>query len=545
MIKNLQYSATGRLVRTHNTIDKQYNMTISTEKTKCITTAKEPLRFKIEIVEKVIKQEPKFRYLTNCKDIEPVDPKEVKYALKQPKNKKLRDRMNDGDLVFENNLDESPNNNQHLLAKRNLKSLESSQPSEDDHWLSRTVKRFKRQLLSSSWFGGTEDNSKVRQRRSPQGQAQLSHAEKYDFEENNEIGHDQPHGQGETDDEDDLDNISGSGAVDNGYEPVVPGQPVYYRITMAVFEPFIEPFNDRNSPEYKEISGNLVTAVNTLYESFPGRQSAAVIRLQKREADVFSSKVTMDLGTVDYYDHGRIRNHLYSHIRNYHSLGQYKVTTDEFTFRKFEGSHGLPQCQPDELPCHSGECVPVAARCNNKYECRDQSDEAGCDLSINEVDIRPTYATEQPSKYPATPEPPLITELSHTTKNPYEPETTFTDDNYERQKHTPSAGPEATTHTPHPITIVPPLETTTEHLLVSIFNKLYNITGGSTGESDEGSLETTPVYNLKPSGNKCRADDVVRCGDGSTVICADQFCDGIKDCPGGEDEQDCPSGINY
>lgn len=38
----------------------------------------------------------------------------------------------------------------------------------------------------------------------------------------------------------------------------------------------------------------------------------------------------------------------------------------------------MPQCQPDELPCHSGECVPASARCNNKYECKDQSDEAGC-----------------------------------------------------------------------------------------------------------------------------------------------------------------------
>ncbi|KAF5283747.1 hypothetical protein FQR65_LT02641 [Abscondita terminalis] len=268
-----------------------------------------------------------------------------------------------------------------MLEKRHFKnpiSSKSSQPVEEDHWLSRTVKRFKRQFLSGSWFGGSESEQKIRVPRSPQRNNEYN-----EFDDNDLIPH--PNRDDESDDEDDSDDISGSGAIDNGYEPIVPGQPVYYRITMAVLEPFIEAFNDRNSREYKEISGNLVSSVNRLYETFPGRQSATVIRLQKRDADVFSSKVTMDLGSVDYYNHGRIRNHLYSHIRNYHALGPYKVTTDEFTFRKFEGSQGLPECGPDELPCHSGECVPVSARCNFKYECRDQSDEAGCACAEGEL----------------------------------------------------------------------------------------------------------------------------------------------------------------
>lgn len=40
--------------------------------------------------------------------------------------------------------------------------------------------------------------------------------------------------------------------------------------------------------------------------------------------------------------------------------------------------------------------------------------------------------------------------------------------------------------------------------------------------------------------DRCRADDKVRCADGSVFICTDQQCDGKPDCPGGDDEENCP-----
>lgn len=45
---------------------------------------------------------------------------------------------------------------------------------------------------------------------------------------------------------------------------------------------------------------------------------------------------------------------------------------------------------------------------------------------------------------------------------------------------------------------------------------------------------------LRSSSKQCRADDTVRCRDGSRYICSVQQCDGVPDCNDGGDEVDCP-----
>lgn len=42
--------------------------------------------------------------------------------------------------------------------------------------------------------------------------------------------------------------------------------------------------------------------------------------------------------------------------------------------------------------------------------------------------------------------------------------------------------------------------------------------------------------------DQCRGDDKFRCGSTSIYICEVQKCDGISNCPSGEDEVNCPSG---
>ncbi|KAJ3655733.1 hypothetical protein Zmor_014851 [Zophobas morio] len=249
--------------------------------------------------------------------------------------------------------------------------------------------------------------------------------------------------------DDDEDNLitSGESSTDGPMRPFpetgVP-HPVYYRVSFTVSEPYLPDFADRNSFRYKDFSDELVKEIDNLYAETPGIQTATVIKIEKREADTFTSRVTIDLGSEGYSNKEVMESILLGHITRHHRLGRITVLPEEFNFRAFEESSKV-MCGIDQIPCHSGECVSSEARCNGTSECADNSDETGCGDTF--VDV-PTSASS---------------------------------------------------------TISP-----------------------TTEEEEE-------------LGSGCRADDAVRCADGSRVICADQVCDRVKDCDDGRDEAGCPT----
>lgn len=85
----------------------------------------------------------------------------------------------------------------------------------------------------------------------------------------------------------------------------------------------------------------------------------------------------------------------------------------------------------------------------------------------------------------------------------------------------------------------------------STASSLYPFEG--SGEVEESPRRTTevdeegfvPVVTASPSPSpnvttKCRGDDMVPCGNTGVYICEIQQCDGKADCPGGDDEVNCP-----
>ncbi|KAJ3632235.1 hypothetical protein MTP99_009254 [Tenebrio molitor] len=487
------------------------------------------------------------------------DKQEKRERIKNPDTTGRYDRGNSGvdaDLVFENleQTDLANHENHHRIAKDTSNSqevsLESSPPVEE-HWLSSTVNRIKRSInnfLSSKSKSKHNNRTKRKSHRVPRQHSlgsQEEAEEDYDdeeaeedneYNEEGENGEDEnPYEDNEDDNEydqpepergddgladnvdedfnvvnateptytvhtteeivkqdtpeftvdrdgfdlfrpetssnhstpdsnnktrlgyDDEDNLitSGEGSSDGSIPLPIPEalHPIYCRISFTVSEPYVETFADRNSFKYRDVSEELVREIDKLYLDTPGTQFATVIKIEKREADAFTSKVTVDLSSQDYNNNQVLKDVLYKHIESQHRLGSITVLPEDFHFRVFEAG---PNAMCDQLLCISGECIPSEARCNGRKECADGSDELGCDIE----------------------------------------------------------GSSSTTTTT--TTVEPPIE------------------------AELGSGEVPEVEGrLIPS--QCRADDVVQCTDGSRVICADQICDGIKDCEDGADEQNCPT----
>ncbi|XP_026298189.1 basement membrane-specific heparan sulfate proteoglycan core protein isoform X18 [Apis mellifera] len=208
---------------------------------------------------------------------------------------------------------------------------------------------------------------------------------------------------GNSDDED----LAGSGEMEGSADDTrlhsfipIREEKKYYRITLTVGEPFRREYVDRNSREYKELSGNLTQPLEELLNRYIPNEShhANVIKISPT-SDSFTSQVTLDIGST-FTDEMEVRNVIEQQL-HLHSLGNVQVRPEEFSFRVFQVGEEIeePECdQSTEIRCKDGTCVPVEWRCDGISNCKDGSDEEGCPETTTHVSENITEFYEEITK---------------------------------------------------------------------------------------------------------------------------------------------------
>nr|CAH7757336.1 unnamed protein product [Callosobruchus chinensis] len=282
----------------------------------------------------------------------------------------------DTDLVFDS-LEQSNSNNEnhHRKQKHNRIGHENDPPlvqeqEEESHWLSGTVNRIKRSI--SSLFSKGEDQSK--QHHIKQEKREADHGKHEKKEEKD-------------DDEDALDVQSGrgSGEIDSSTSdfPVTfpHSHPRVYRFAVTIMEPYMEAYEDRNSPAFQDLARRIKRSFEQTFENVP------------------------DVDSTGYSEAEGIRSAIYEKISKDHRVGNLTVIPENFSFREFGASH--PRCDQNHMQCLSGECVPADSRCDGKQDCPDNSDEEGCrdrEGGTSE-EIIPHTTSSSPAYFPRTEEP--------------------------------------------------------------------------------------------------------------------------------------------
>ncbi|XP_063273588.1 basement membrane-specific heparan sulfate proteoglycan core protein isoform X1 [Prinia subflava] len=164
---------------------------------------------------------------------------------------------------------------------------------------------------------------------------------------------------------------------------------------------------DPDSEEFREISEAVVDTLESEYYKVPGEQVVSVVFIKQLDGDVF---VELDVGSEGNGDEAQLGGVLRDLLAS-GSIASYLTSPQGFQFRRLGTVTPQPRaCTVGEFSCGSGECVAVEYRCDRRPDCRDASDEEGCESPPRPPPSTARTATTRPlSTIPAgtTPASPL------------------------------------------------------------------------------------------------------------------------------------------
>ncbi|XP_040441615.1 LOW QUALITY PROTEIN: basement membrane-specific heparan sulfate proteoglycan core protein [Falco naumanni] len=229
-----------------------------------------------------------------------------------------------------------------------------------------------------------------------------------------------------SDDEDLVASGDGSGEDGSGvtwppvsatHEPGAGLAPTVYFRALVNFTRSIDysrQLEDPESEEFREISEAVVDTLESEYYKVPGEQVVSVVFIKELEGDVF---VELDVGSEGNGDEEQLRGVLRDLVAA-GSIASYLTSPHGFQFRRLGAVTPHPRaCTPLEFTCGSGECVAAEYRCDRRPDCRDASDEDGCEplTRMPPTTARPAttrlvstviVAATAPPRRPLTPRPP-------------------------------------------------------------------------------------------------------------------------------------------